>query len=51
MLVNLPVRSLAVCEKRLGIRLWNLFELSGFERVFLSSGFQRLLNSACDLFE
>lgn len=26
---------------------WNLFEFDGFESVFLSSGFQRLVNSGC----
>lgn len=50
-LVNLPTRSVAFWEKRFGILLWNLLELfEGFERVFLSSGFQRLLNSGLELF-
>ena len=44
-----PVRSLVFWEKRFGILLWNLFEFEGFESVFLSSGFQRLVNSSVDL--
>lgn len=36
----------ADCElKRLGILRWNLLAWAGFDRVFLSSGFQRELNS------
>jgi len=47
---HLPVRSARFCENKFGILLWNLFELfEGLESVFLSSGFQRLVNSGEEL--
>lgn len=44
------MRSLVLSDEIFGIFLWNLFEFKGFERVFLSSGFHKLVNSGVDLY-
>lgn len=57
----MPAAGCELAENRFGILLWNLLEFvmllvllllllfEGFERVFLSSGFQRLVNSGVEL--